>query len=362
MNPPAEKLVALSPLWNRIRSHRSAILILTGVALLVGVALALFLPPWYRAETSLLPPSEGETGFGLVSLLRGIAVPGITIPTQATPADVFLAVLDSRRINDEIVQRFNLRQLYHRKFMEDAVRELKRHARFKLTEAGTIVISVEDRSAQRAADIANAYVDLLDHFNREVRMTKGRRTRLFIESRIADTHRDLVNAEEALATFQSQHKTMGLSPEKSAAVEAAAELYAQRAALQVRLGVVQSYSRARTDEEVQIEQRLQQLDQQLEKLPVTGLQQARLLRDVKTLEQVYVLLSAQYEEARIDEARNVTTVELLDAATPPERRSRPRRALVVALSGILGGAVGITYALLRRDLAPPTSAPSVTVT
>src|SRR4029077_19076429 len=124
------------------------------------------LPPWYRAQTSLLPPSEEESGFGIASLFRGIGVPGIKIPTQATPAEVFEAVLQSRRVNDEIVRQFDLRTLYHKKFQEDAIRELRRHMRIKLTQAGTLELSVEDRSAQRSADMANAYIAALDRFNR----------------------------------------------------------------------------------------------------------------------------------------------------------------------------------------------------
>ncbi len=347
-----DRTYELKPLWERIWSRRLSIVSLTVAGALVGLVLAFVLPPWYRAEAVLLPPSESETGFGLVSLLRGIAVPGITIPTQATPADVFLAVLGSRTLNEDVVRRFDLQHRYHRKRMSDAIRELGRHTKFKLTEAGTIVVTAEDHDAKRAADMANAFVDLLDRFNREVRMTKGRRTRMFVEGRLADTRKELADAEQRLAKYQAEHKSVALTPEMSTAVESAAQLYAQRTALQVRLGVVRGYTRTSTDEELQIQQQLQELDRQLAALLEIGLQQARLLRDAKTLDQVYVLLSAQYEEARIDEARDVTTVEVLDPAVPPERRAHPRRSVLIATGIALGLLVGVMNALLRGREAP----------
>lgn len=347
-----ERQVDLAALAERVWSRRRAIAILVVTAtVLVGIV-AFLLPPWYRAQASVLPPSEEESGFGLASLLKGIGVPGMRVPTQATPADVFLAVLQSRRINEEVVKRYDLKKRYRSKLTEDAIKELRRHARFEVNEAGVIQISVEDRDPKRAADMANAYVDILDRFNRDVRMTKGRRTRLFVERRLADTRVELAAAEKTLADYQSKHKTMALSPAVSSNVETAARMFAQRSALQVRLGVIRSYTRESTDEEVQLRQQLSQIDRQLEALPESGVELARQLRDVKMLEQLFLLLSAQYEEARIDEVRDVPTVEVLDQATPPERKARPRRGQLMAGAFLLSLAAGVARALMRTSDAP----------
>lgn len=347
-----DQTVELAPLWNRIAARRRPILgLVLGVTLLTA-AVAFLLPVYFRAEASLLPPNEEEAGFGLSSLLRGIGVAGVKVPTQATPADVFLVILESRRVAEEMVQRFDLKTRYRKRLMADAVRQLRQNTRFELSDAGTITIAVEDRDPKRAADMANAYVELLDRFNRELRMTKGRRTREFIEQRLTETRQELVTAEERLTRYQSRNKAVVLTPQMSSATEAAARLYAQRTALQVRLGVVRSYSRVETDEQRQLEQQLAELDRQLRALPGTGLELARLVRDVKALEQVFVLLTAQYEEARITEARDVATVEVLDVASPPERKSRPRRGVMIAVALVLSAAAGITWALLDRREAP----------
>lgn len=353
------RTVELATLWERIRARRGPILALVAAStVLVGVV-AFVLPPWYRAQASLLPPSEEESGFGLSNLLKGIGVPGVKVQTQTAPAEVFLAVLESRRINEEIVRRFDLGKLYGKRLMDDAVRELLSHVRFWVTEAGIIQISVEDRDPKRAAAMANAYFDALDQFNREVRMTKGRRTRLFVEQRLAETRQALATAEQRLTEYESTHKAVALTSETSSAMETAARQHAQRAALEVRLGMIRSYSRGTTDEEQQILQQIAQIDRQLQALPETGLDLARLVRDVKTYEQLLILLTAQYEEARIDEVRNVATVELLDVATPPERKSRPKRSVMIAAAFLLSLSAGIGYALTQSADEPRQAAPAI---
>jgi uncharacterized protein involved in exopolysaccharide biosynthesis len=338
----------LGRLWDRVWLRRGRILPLVVAATLITGVIAFLLPPWYRASATLLPPSEEESGINLASLLRGIGVAGVKVPTQATPADVFVAILESRRLNGEIVTRFDLRKRYHVKFMVDAIKKLREHAKFKATEAGTIEISVEDRDPARSAAMTNAYVELLDRFNRELRMTKGRRTREFVQTRLDDTKRELAVSEQRFADFQSKNKTAVMSREMTTAAEAAARLYAQRAALQVRLGVIQSYTRGQSDEAMQISQELAQLDRQLQALPETGLEITRLYRDVRTLEQVYVLLIAQFEQARIEEARDTPTLEVLDTAAVPEKKERPKRVLMMAAAFGLSLAAGTAWALTRE--------------
>jgi uncharacterized protein involved in exopolysaccharide biosynthesis len=348
-----DRVVAISPLWNRVWARRQSILLLVLVATLVTGVAAFLLPVWYRADAELLPPTDDESGLSLGGLLRGVAVSGVKIPNEVTPVEVFAVILKSRTINQQMVDRFQLRALYKKRFMEDAIKELLSHAKFKLTPAGTIQISVEDRDRQRAASMTNAYVELLDRFNREQRMTKGRRTRLFIQGRLAETRRELSQQEQHLADYQANHKTIVLTPQMSSAIEEAAHLNARRTALEVRLGVVRAYSDG-SEEEIQIQQELSQLDRQMRALPETGLDLARLVRDVRASEQVLTLLTAQYEDARITEARDVVTVEVLDPAVPPDKKSRPHRITMMAAAFLLSLALGVGYSLLQQEERPPS--------
>ena len=346
-----DRVVSIAPVWDRVWGRRRSILTLVLVATVVTGAVAFLLPTWYRATAELLPPTDDESGLNLSGLLRGVAVPGVKIPNEVTPIEVFAVILKSRTINEQMVDRFQLKKLYHKRFNEDAIKELLQHAKFKLTPAGTIQIAVEDQERSRAAAMANAYVELLDRFNREQRMTKGRRTRLFIEGRLAETRAELSKAEQALADYQATHKAIVLTPQMSSAIDEAARLYARRTALQVRLGVVRAYSDG-SEEEIQIQQELAQLDRQMRALPETGLDLARLVREVRASEQVLTLLTAQYEDARITEARDVVTVEVLDPAVPPERKARPHRLTMMAAAFLLSLGLGVGYALLRQEERP----------
>ncbi|TMA31520.1 MAG: hypothetical protein E6J87_15490 [Deltaproteobacteria bacterium] len=331
-----ERTFELAAIWERLQRRWAWIAGTAGGATALALVAALLLPSWYRASASLLPPNEEDSGVGISSLLKGIGVPGVKVPKQSEPADVFVAILKSSRVNEEIVRRFDLRARYHQKLTVDALRELARHTRFDVDDAGIIEIQVEDGDPHRAADMANAYVVVLDRFK-------------FVGQRLADTETQLHQAEEAYAAYQATHKAPPLSPDAMNAQSSVASLYAQREALQVRLGVIQGYTQGESDEARQIRAELAQLDRRLQEFPETGIASLRLLRELKTLEQLRALLTAQYEQARIDEVRDVSTLEPLDVATPPEKRARPQRALLVLTGLLLGLGAGAALALMERD-------------
>lgn len=352
LSAETERNLEVAVLWDRLRRHARSIALLASAGALLALVAALLLPPWYRASASLLPPSEEDTAVGISSLLKGIGVPGVKVPTQSEPADVFVAILKSRRLNEEIVRRFELRSRYKKKFTVDALRELARHTHFEADDAGIITIEVEDQDPKRAAEIANAYVSILDRFNRGVRMTKGRRTREFVGLRLSETEIQLHTAEERFAEYQATHKTPPLSPDAASALSSVAGMYAQREAMRVRLGVIEAYTQGASDEARQIRAELSQLDRRLAEVPETGIESLRLLRELKTQEQVRTLLTAQFEQARIEEVRDVPTLEPLDVASPPEKRSRPRRSLLVITGLLLGLGAGVGLALIERRPGP----------
>jgi len=309
------------------------------VAVAVGTALAAVLafvwPPTYRAETVLLPPSEEDTGFSVSAIVRGLNVPGVRIPTRTGPEDVTMAILQSRRIATILVQRFDLMRVYHVPRKDPAIRILQDHSSFKLGESGTVVVRVEDRDPKRAADLANAYAEELDRFNRETRMTKGRQTRLFVEKRLEETRVAMETAEEAMRRYGEQHHTVALSADQMSSVESAASLFASQANLQIQIGLARQSASDSSVEVRRLRQQLAEVNRLIGQLPDLGLEQARLVRTMKIQEQVYALLSSQYEEARINEARDLATVEVLDRADPPDRRSWPRRGLLIGLGFLI---------------------------
>jgi uncharacterized protein involved in exopolysaccharide biosynthesis len=327
---PFDYLTSTRPYLRRAAAAVFAGTLLTAIAAFVW-------PPTYRGEAVLLPPTEEDTGFSVSTMIRGLNVPGIRIPSRTGPEDVTMAILRSRRIASTLVRRFDLMKVYKARREDLAIRKLQRRSSFKLGETGTVIVRVEDRDPKRAADLANAYAEELDRFNREIRMTKGRRTRLFVEQRLKETQVELAHAEDALRQYGEQHHTVALPADQLSAVESAARLFASQATLQVQLGVARQYASDTSEEVRRLQLQLDEVNRLIAALPDVGLELARLTRTVKIQEQVFALLSAQYEEARITEARDVTTVEVLDPADPPERRIWPRRGLLTALGFVISG-------------------------
>lgn len=317
-----------------------------------GLVLALLLPPWYVASTTLLPPQEDEVGFSASTMLRGLAIPGVRLPTQVSPAEVFVAVLTSRTLMTQIAEEFDLSAAYKHDHMEDTIKDLKHHVNAMIGEDGLITLRVEDTNRDRAARMANRMVTLLDDFNRQTRSSRGKRARVFIEGRLRDTQTELSAAEDSLRQFQLTHKSLLISPEEAGAADFASRLLSERIDLQMRLSMASSYASETSPEMQRLRLRADELDQQIQKLPNQGLGMARLYRDVKVQEQVFTLLMGQYEEAKIEEAKDVATVEVLDRAIPPEHKARPHRLQIMVISLVVSLAMGVGYVVttdyLRR--------------
>jgi uncharacterized protein involved in exopolysaccharide biosynthesis len=337
----------LSIFRGRARFLAANVAVVTALALV----LSLVLPKWYQASAVLLPPTEEEAGASLSSLFpKGFGM--VRVPGLPTPADLYVAVLKSRTVGDRLCDRFDLVRRYRVKDRERARLALADLTRFAVGDEGTIAIKVEDRDPRVAADIANAYVEELDRFNRETRTTAGKRTRVFVETRLEVAKRDLAAAEDALRAYQQRHGVTTLSPAARGEAEVGANLMAQKIALEVKLNVLRE-SLSETSEEVRrVREELAALERQLGSMPTTGIEVMRLWRDVQVQEQVYELLTSQLEEARIRETRDTPTVQLLDRAVPPLHKSRPKRSLVV-LAGFVIGLMGSAIAVLLLERRAP---------
>lgn len=345
-----------------LRRWRRFILGVVGAVAITSIVASFFLPKWYQARSTLLPPeSGGDLSSALSSLVQGFSLPGMGGLGASSPeAQLFLAILDSRNLREQLITKYDLMTVYKTKTMDDALRSFGHLAASNLTDQGIVEVTVEDRDPKRAADIANTWVALLDDYNRNARMTAGRRTRMFVEGRLADTKKQLEASENALADYQMAHKNVALTSEASAAISASASVIAQRMAQEVRLSYLRDLYRDNSPQVTQAESELAALDRQIGTLPPLAMDYARLLRDLKVQEQVYALLVAQFEEARIRENKDVPTLDVLDKAVPPQRRVRPIRWLfcasltVGALILTLGTAFGVEFA---RRLRTATAAP-----
>jgi len=224
-------------------SRKGRILAVTVLAMALTLGICFLLPKWYRATAVILPPEESDLLSNMSLAQKALTkFPAFGIlEDYFTPADIFKAILSSRSVQEEIVQQFHLQDVYKKKSREKTLKELKGNYRVKLNPDGTISISVDDRSPQRAAEMANAFLVSLDRYNVEKRNTQARRTRIFLTQRVAETESLLTNREIILRNYQQSHHTIAPASANAGDVQSAADLMARKVMLEVRLGVLRGY-------------------------------------------------------------------------------------------------------------------------
>ena len=356
--------VSLFDYWDLIVKHRTLIGGLCLVGMLAALGVSLLLPNVYESTASVLPQLESKDTGALAALLTatasggmaqtlGLGLPGM----PATPTDVFVTILKSRVMADDVITKFNLMDRYREKTMIETRKELDDRVRITVTKEKAIKIAVEDTDAQVAAEMANFYVANLDRLNRTVNVSKAGQNRVFIERRLAETIESMGKAEEALRDFQTKNKTVAVEAQSKVMIEAAAILQGQITAQEVQLQVMGTYLSPDNPDVARVRSNVEELRKQLYimesgkggkgmlpgdrlhpamiTVPELALQFARLFRQVKVQETLFTLLTSQHEQAKIAEARDTPTVQVLDQAVPADKRIRPRLLLNVAVAGVL---------------------------
>jgi uncharacterized protein involved in exopolysaccharide biosynthesis len=333
------------------RKKKPILLFTAGVAI-VATIIVLFLPKTYTAISTILPPQQKQSALnsmlGQIGAIAGLSGGDLGL---RNPDDVFVAMLTSRTIEDNLINRFDLRKAYRVKRYQDAQKKLKQNSEVVATKEGLISISVTDHDPQRAAEIANAYVQELYNVNQNLAITEASQRRLFYEQQIKAEQQELASAE--LALTQVQEKSGLLQPEAQGRtiIASIADLRAQVASHEVQLRTMRSYATENNPELKRAETELGGMRSQLAKLehssaaagngniaitarqmPEAELEYLRRSREVKYHEALYDFLGKQLEAARIDEGQNAILIQVVDPAVAPERKSGPKRLLIVLVS------------------------------
>lgn len=350
-----------------IARHWRHIAFITLAALLLGVMFALMLKNVYTAKAIILPPQQQQSSiasmlgaFGSLASLGG----GGASSLLKNPADMYIGILKSETISNQVIQQFQLQRVYQTKTLDDTRRILEKHTDFDSAKDGLIHISVTDHSAQRASDIANGYIDALYRMNSSLALTDASQRRMFFGQQVDAEKVALNKAEDEFAATQLKTGLLEVNGQSALLMRTIAEVQAQIYADQVGLeGLLTSSTEQNPDvhrlrqEIVALQGQLNQLQDSQKKLgpgdievpaghlPEEAIEYARRMRDVKYHETLFELLSKQYEAARIDEAKAAPLIQVVDRAIPPQKKSGPWRALIVLGFGIGGFFLACVWAL-----------------
>jgi tyrosine-protein kinase Etk/Wzc len=337
-------------------------------AILAGI-ISLFLPKSYTATVTLMPPQQNSSvGAALTSQLGNLggmaALAGGSLGLK-NPNDMYVAMLKSRTVEDAMVNKFGLMKEYHQHYLSDARRAFEAHVQVDGSAKDSFIhIFVDDHDPNRAAELANGYVDQFRNLSEHLAITEASHRRLFFERQLEQAKDKLADAEEALKETEQKTGLIQLDSQARALIESAASLRAKIATKEVELQAMQTYATAENAQLLQGEQELAALRAQLAKLggsegssdaglilpkgtvSQAGLEYVRKVRDVKYYETVFDILARQFEIAKMDEAKQGALIQVIDPAVPPDRRSFPKRTLIVVGAIVAGVLFGVFLALV----------------
>jgi len=371
-----------SLLWDRRRILAKVAL----CALLLSTVVAFLIPKEYESTTRIMPPEQQGMGAAMLAAMAGKAVPGAlgalagSMFGMKDTGALFVELLKSGTIQDQLVDRFDLQHVYWKRYRQDTVKKLGR--RTEITQdrkSGVITIVVTDTDRQRARDMAQAYVEGLDNLLIKVNTSAARREREFVEQRLLTVQSDLEKAQVELSDYASKNTTLDIKEQTKAMVEAGAKLQAQ---LIVARSEVDSLGQIYGEGNVRMRAanaRVGELERELKKLggsgavssgdesdngnlypslrqlPILAVRWADLYRQVKIKETVFDLLTEQYELARIEEVKSIPSVRMIDSPSWPEKKSFPPRLIIMlAFTGlaVFGTAMFLVVADRWQRLSP----------
>jgi len=336
--------------------------LLVGGSLLAGLTalgVCFVIPPTFTASTSFMPPQQQASG--AASLLSSLgALGGLAGAASGlkNPSDQYVAFLKSRSVQDALIDRFDLIKRYDEEYRQYATKELEKRARVQAGKDGLITVDADDEDPRFAATLANAHVEELGKLLSRLAVTEAQQRRLFFEKQLSATKDKLVKAEQALRGSGVSASVLKSSP--VAAVEGLAKLKAAIAAQEIKLASMRGYLAESAFEFKQAQTEMAAMRSQMARLesadpgPVAvgkdGSDYISKYRDYKYFETLFELFSKQYEIARVDESREGAVIQVLDAAVPPELKSKPQKALIATIAALASGFALLLFVFARNAM------------
>jgi uncharacterized protein involved in exopolysaccharide biosynthesis len=352
------------------------------IGLLVSTVIAFLIPKRFVSTALLMPPDQGSSGMGMALLAAGSkfgtdggsglgAMAGDLLGLKNS-SDLFIGILQSRTVQDDLIDKFELKKVYRDQRMEDARDDLSKHTNLSADrKTGIIMIQAVDNSPTRAAAMAGEYLNELNRVVTVLNTSSAHRERVFLEERLSQVKQDLEAAEKTFSEFATKNTALDIPAQGKAMIEGLGTVEGQYIAAQTELeGLKQLYS----DRNVRVrstEARVQELRRQLDKilgskangapatdgrglelsypsireLPALGVSYADLYRNSKIQEAVFQTLTQEYELAKVQEAKETPSIKVLDPPNVPEKKTFPPRLLIMMLGAILAMVTSVAWVL-----------------
>ena len=323
---------------------------------LLALGISFAIAPTFTATTKFMPPQQQQSAAAsmLASLgaLGGLAGAATGIKN---PNDQFVAFLESRTVQDALIDRFKLMERYEAELRTNARKTLDANVQIASGKDGLITIDASDTDPAFAAQLANAYVDELGHLLGRLAVTEAQQRRMFFEKQLNTAKDNLTKADQALKASGINSNVLKSNP--AAAVEGLAQLKATIAAQEIKLASMRGYLTESAPDFKQAQTELAAMRNQMARAekeepstPGADSDYISKFREFKYHETLFELFAKQYEMARIDESREGAVIQVVDTALPPELKSKPKKALIAVLTTLATGFALLLFVFIRQAL------------
>ena len=345
-----------------LAKHKVLVLGLPAAVAVISAGVSLLLPNYYTGTTKILPPQQTQSTSAVLAQLGSLAglAGGAVASGLKNPNDLYVGMLKSRTVADNLIQRFDLNKLYDEKYQSLTRKRLEKETTIAAGRDGIITIQVDDKDPRRAAELANAYVDELFKLTKVLAVTEASQRRLFFERQLELAKDSLARSEASTRQALQKGGLVLVEGQGRVMAETSARLRAEITVKEIQIGAMRAFASDQNPELQRTQQQVEVLKRELSRIEgtssagssrpeetnVKGIENLRLLREMRYNEVTYELLAKQYEIAKIDEAKDSAVIQVMDRAIEPDRKSKPVRWQIVLLSTVVAGLLAVLGAFL----------------
>ena len=361
--------ISLIDLAIALGEEKKTLFAIPAITTTLAIVVSLLMTPIFTAKTVMMPPQQQQSGAAsALASLGGLAGLAGAAAGIKSPDEMYIAFMQSDTLQKAVIEKLQLQERYEKKTIFETREELKKNVKVIADKkAGLITIEADDKDPEFAAKLANIHVEELRNLMGRLAVTDAQQRRVFYEQAISKTQAQLADAE---ANFRAAKEKSGMQVTAVIAesgVRASAELRGQIAAKEVQMQAMSRFATPQNPDVQRLGSELAALRSQLGKIEqgsgaddkTSPIQQlaVKAFRDIKAREAMMGVLVAQYESARVDEAKEGPLIQQVDVAVAPERKSKPKRAVIVLVAAFAGLLLGVLVAFVRRAIRNAASSP-----
>jgi len=327
----------------------------------LAIIVSLMLPKWYASRATIISSNASTSNF--LSMLSGIPMGDFGLSALSEDISNYIAILESREVREKIVNKFDLINRYEAKDIELAMEALNEYVELKISEEGSLIISVLDMDPVMAKDMASELIVQLDGVNRRISAEKGHFNREFLEERLDQNRNELRTAEDNLKEFQEVYGLIDVPSQVTSAIETYAQIYVKKIETDLQYEIAK-YSYSDNDPKVlqllnlksELNRLLDEMSTQgdskniliaFKNLPELGLEYARLYREVELQSKILEFILPQYEQARMEETKNIPSLQVIDKPYIALNKAKPQRSMIVIATTLMAFTLSIIFILVE---------------